>query len=1186
MVVLLFFLTEIIAQGHSGAGRPDRNENFDVLSGFQNPPKGYGEVPFYWWQGDTLTKERIEWQLDQLQDKCISSLQINYSHIDSGGISWGLSNPSKPALFTPEWWNLFRWFAKECQKRGMTVSLSDYTLGVGQGFAMDEALKEFPEMNGKILRDSIKTVIGKGTWRLPAGALCVTAYKIDVNGSVIPDTRKNLEFVKGDIFRYNLGKDKWLLRCIYYKSKIPSYDPMHPESGKAYIRYFFDRFDEALPDNSDALNFFFSDELDFHVSGNIWNKYFADEFKKSKGYDIVPYLDALFTDIGDITPKIRMDYNDVMVSLSEKNFFIPVYKWHESRGLIYGCDHGGRGKEPDEFGDYFRTQRWNQGPGSDQPGLSKDIIKAKVAASISHLYNRPRVWLEGFYGSGWGTSSAALTDAIFANYVAGYNLLSLHGLYYSTMGGWWEWAPPGNHFRMPYWNQVEPLMKCTERLSYLFSQGQHVCDVAIIYPTEPVVAEMEGRKSVDIAFNTGNSIYDKGIDFDFIDYESIARAEVKNGELCVSGEKYKVIIVPSMKVIRHSTLQKLEAFKNSGGIVINIGEKPIASEKNGFNDTEVRELVASIFLERKNTIQCKSEQEVLTALSGKYFPNFKILDKVKERPYVMHRKIGNRDVYALYNLPKNTKCFFRSKGFVELWNPWNGAVNSIAHLAKETPEGTEVSLPLSKTEMQLIVFSQEEEKGKHEYRGENLVKTVTIDDIWEFELKPCLDNQWGDFQLPAFPKMLGAQVRQLHIKENQNYNGGKVVFDSSWDSVTCSYGTHFLKMGPFKTMPEEKELRKLLPENVRGAVTNGNKQYKWEDYKFSWRYGVEGDAGQQGYHGLKGKMYDNFIRLGKRKEYKHSLIIAPEETGANYLLYTQVIAPYDGNFELLTGDVKPIYLFINGKKINNENKTVHLKKGRNSVLIAYDRACATYLVFRKSEILRPEKQTVAMCWYRDKGILPFDCTTISDKKSGIYAFYSAPGLQKLSFSAYGDVELWIAGKKVIPEVERKNKDGLSFYSINLKDADNRVCMVVLKIDYQPGYVDGAALPLYIEQFCKKGSIKLGDWSKIDGLKAYSGGACYRKIIRVNNNDLKYKLKIDLGEVVASAELSINGKSAGIRLSPPFCFDITDLLKVGENTIEVEVYNTLSNNYTTIPTRYRGDLKSGLIGPVSLLFYEK
>ena len=139
-----------------------------------------------------------------------------------------------------------------------------------------------------------------------------------------------------------------------------------------------------------------------------------------------------------------------MVSLSEENFFIPVYQWHEDRNLIYGCDHGGRGKDVSEFGDYSRTQRWNQAPGCDQPNLGKDIIKNKVASSIAHLYKRPRVWLEGFHSSNWDTNTANLTDATFANFVMGQNLLSLHGFYYSTMGGWWEWAPPCNHTHMPY----------------------------------------------------------------------------------------------------------------------------------------------------------------------------------------------------------------------------------------------------------------------------------------------------------------------------------------------------------------------------------------------------------------------------------------------------------------------------------------------------------------------------------------------------------------------------------------------------------------------------------------------------------------------------------------------------------------------------------------------------------------
>jgi hypothetical protein len=110
------------------------------------------------------------------------------------------------------------------------------------------------------------------------------------------------------------------------------------------------------------------------------------------------------------------------VALSEEGFFKPCFDWHQQRGMIFGCDHGGRGRNVVEFGDYFRTQRWNQGPGCDQPGLGRDLIKNKVASSIAHLYQRPRVWLEGYYGSGWGTNTEQLTDATFANFAQGQNL--------------------------------------------------------------------------------------------------------------------------------------------------------------------------------------------------------------------------------------------------------------------------------------------------------------------------------------------------------------------------------------------------------------------------------------------------------------------------------------------------------------------------------------------------------------------------------------------------------------------------------------------------------------------------------------------------------------------------------------------------------------------------------------------
>ncbi len=75
--------------------------------------------------------------------------------------------------------------------------------------------------------------------------------------------------------------------------------------------------------------------------------------------------------------------------------------------------------------------------------------------------------------------------------------------------------------------------------------------------------------------------------------------------------------------------------------------------------------------------------------------------------------------------------------------------------------------------------------------------------------------------------------------------------------------------------------------------------------------------------------------------------------------------------------------------------------------------------------------------------------------------------------------------------------------------------------------------------------------------------------------------LDLGKVVATAEVRVNGQTAGVRVAPPWRVDITAQVRPGENRIEVLVYNTLANHYLTIPTNYRGDLISGLLGPVTL-----
>ena len=683
---------------------------------------------------------------------------------------------------------------------------------------------------------------------------------------------------------------EWLVTVVYASPKSLSYNPMHPLSGKKYVEYFFQRFEDRFPEDSKGgLNFFFSDELNFQLGNLIWDDYSQSEFKKRKGYDIVPYLSALFVDMGEKTAKYRLDYNGVMVSLSEEHFFEPVYRWHEDRGLIYGCDHGGRGLDVAEFGDYFRIQRWNQGPGCDQPKLSKHIIKNKVASSIAHMYNRPRVWLEGFHSSGWDTSSGKLLDAIFANFVQGQNLLSLHGLYYSTPDGWWEWAPPCNHFRMPYWAEMDKLLACSERLSYLLSQGYHCADVAMLYPVEPVVAG-NGRAAVDCAFKLGEELYHQGIDFDFMDYESLARAEIKGSELQVAGESFRVLIVPEMETMRSTSIEKAVAFQKAGGTVIWVNRLPNATEQ-GEADETMQRLVAEQIVTPASLVLSEVNQATKR--------DFAIVEGNIDEPNVMHRKVGHRDLYAVYHVDKGAKCYFRSLGGAELWNPWTGEVQPLS-VCQTDEEGSYIRMPLEKTEMQLIVFD------------------------------------------PNKP----AKIEDVH----------PVV--------------------PTTTYP------------------------------------------------ISGKWEAELIPVG------------------------------------------------------------------------------------------------------------------TTRKDGLTSF------------------------------EVKGKAGKS--------------PALITMEVESSYPGGAVFPYPIQQHCGKGEIELGDWSRLSGLNCYSGGMWYRKEIELTKEECERALTLDLGDVVSTAELFVNGKSVGLRMAAPWKFDLSGVLKPGKNLFEIRVYNTVATHYLSIPTMYRGEVTSGILDTPQLL----
>lgn len=115
--------------------------------------------------------------------------------------------------------------------------------------------------------------------------------------------------------------------------------------------------------------------------------------------------------------------------------------------------------------------------------------------------------------------------------------------------------------------------------------------------------------------------------------------------------------------------------------------------------------------------------------------------------------------------------------------------------------------------------------------------------------------------------------------------------------------------------------------------------------------------------------------------------------------------------------------------------------------------------------------------------------------------------------------------------------------------------------------------------------KLIDFSTSDDkeLNTFSGTVTYSTQFE-NTGNLKF---VKLGEVnEAVSELAINGKSAGMRWYGIHCYDVSDLLKEGQNTLEIKLTTTLANycrSLTDNPTaarwtaNYKTPFPSGLEG---------
>jgi hypothetical protein len=345
---------------------------------------------------------------------------------------------------------------------------------------------------------------------------------------------------------------------------------------------------------------------------------------------------------------------------------------------------------------------------------------------------------------------------------------------------------------------------------------------------------------------------------------------------------------------------------------------------------------------------------------------------------------------------------------------------------------------------------------------------------------------------------------------------------------------------------------------------------------------------------MKGQVNNELIALGKIDKSNKAMPVYPlkaEEEGSVYYLWSTVSSPRPMEAKIRKSGLLPSKVYINHAPVQNGKEVVELKSGNNPVLLRYDSVGRGFFVFEDNQSKAGWKQSVPLAteWFRKPSVLPFNCLPQAKDRFGWYRFMAPPGARTIFVQSISKPRVWISGaefscRQVQPNPEMIVYANIPVWKIVFPDTAMNSSMVALRIEQSPGFYGGAAIPEPVVFECGSGMIQLGDLGENESLKTYSGGMWYRKTLNINSDQADSNhIVLDLGKVVSSAEVFVNRKSAGIKLSSPWKFDLTGKLQPGENRIEILVYNTLGNHYRTTPSMYVGRANSGLIGPVRLEF---
>lgn len=380
--------------------------------------------------------------------------------------------------------------------------------------------------------------------------------------------------------------------CIGYNDQTLA-DLMNPKATRRFIEVTHERYRQAVGKHfGGVVPAIFTDEphpapchpLPQAKAREDLRLPFTDDFpatyRAAYGADLLDTLPEIVWDLPDGRASVtRWRYHDHLAERIVTDFLEPLHDWCATQGIAltgHLVEEPTLQSQTTYDGEVMRGYRAMQFPGMDLVEDGLQLNTAKQVQSAAHQFGRPGVLSELYGCTGWDFSFANFKSQGDWQAALGVTQRVPHLSWVSMRGEAKRDCPGSIFYQQPWWREWRWLEDHYARLNVVLGRGRPVVHVGVIHPIEsfwlsygPAAETCVQRDRQEQQFRELTEWLLGGlVDFDFI-AESLLPTQAGGGTGFRVGEMtYDVVIVPPMRTIRSSTLERLEAFAEGGGTIL------------------------------------------------------------------------------------------------------------------------------------------------------------------------------------------------------------------------------------------------------------------------------------------------------------------------------------------------------------------------------------------------------------------------------------------------------------------------------------------------------------------------------------------------------------------------------------------------------------------------------------------